>query len=403
MAPSDIPGLQPVLDRLMRDALADQSYEGVFAAFCEGVSGLGVPLLRTHLAMRALHPLVESVALTWHRDAGLDVAQYEHRSEPDDAWLRSPLYTMLTQERFRARHDLRDPDVVARYPLFAELRALGATDYLACLTPFGDPDTAFSRQAGVIISWATDAPGGFDGSDVELLEFVQPYVGVVAKLCQREQTARNVLSAYLGDAAGGRVLAGQIRLGDVERIPAVIWYSDMRDSTAMAERIAPEFFLEAVNDCFDCTAGAVLAHGGEVLRFIGDAVLAVFPVGAGEPVERAAGTALAAARDARHRLLSLNRRRREATRESLAFGLGLHLGELLFGNIGVASRVEFSVIGRAANEVARLESLTKEVGEPVLVSSAFRDALDLPWRDLGCHGVKGVGRGMQVFAPPEPF
>ena len=160
-----------------------------------------------------------------------------------------------------------------------------------------------------------------------------------------------------------------------------------------------ETFLQTVNAYFDCTAGAVLEHGGEVLRFIGDAVLAVFPMTTNESPQAAARQALRASEQSRARLSALNQRRAERSQEQIAFGLGLHLGELLYGNIGVPSRIEFSVIGRAANEVSRLESLTKEVGEPVLVSRAFRDVLDVPWRDLGTYEVKGVAEEMEVYAP----
>ena len=197
------------------------------------------------------------------------------------------------------------------------------------------------------------------------------------------------------------MLDGEIHLGDVEHIPAVIWFSDLRDSTAMAERMTVETFLRVVNAYFGCAAGAVLEHGGDVLRFIGDAVLAVFPVAKSESPERAAHQALAASRVARQRLAALNEHRAAQSQEQLAFGLGLHVGELLYGNIGVPTRIEFSVIGPAANEVARLENLTKETREPVLVSRAFKEAVDLPWRRLGVYQLKGVGDGMEVFAPPE--
>jgi adenylate cyclase len=269
------------------------------------------------------------------------------------------------------------------------------------MTPFGDPETAFERRDGILTSWVSDAPEGFKEHHIQAIKHLQPFVGLVSKLSKHDYTARNVLSAYLGEEAGRRVLEGQIRLGDVERIPAIIWFSDLRDSTAMAERMPVEAFLKAVNAYFDCTAGAVLEHGGEVLRFIGDAVLAVFPVAANESPTKAAHQALVASREARQRLAALNECRAAQSKERLAFGLGLHAGELLYGNIGVPTRIEFSVIGPSANEVSRLESLTKEVGEPVLVSRAFKEAIDLPWRNLGVYRVKGVGGGMEVFAPPE--
>ncbi|MDA9981388.1 adenylate/guanylate cyclase domain-containing protein [Gammaproteobacteria bacterium] len=351
--------------------------------------------------MHTLHPLVSSVDLTWLRGQGVEVNPRVYTPAPAGEWLRSPLYWLLSNEQWELRRNLRGKDVVREFPVFAEFRDLGATDYLALMTPFGDPETAFERRDGIVTSWVSDTPDGFSDHHIEAIKHLQPYVGLVSKLTKHDYTARNVLSAYLGEDAGRRVLEGQIRLGDVEHIPAVIWFSDLRDSTAMAERMPVETFLQAVNAYFDCTAGPVLEHGGEVLRFIGDAVLAVFPVATNESPARAANQALAASREARQRLAALNERRAAHSEEQLAFGLGLHVGDLLYGNIGVPTRIEFSVIGPAANEVSRLESLTKEVGEPVLVSRAFKEAVDLPWRNLGVRRVKGVGDGMELFAPPE--
>jgi adenylate cyclase len=392
--------LEPAVHRIVSMALADEHYVGVFEAFCDELVNAGVPLLRAHLTMHALHPLVSSVDLTWYRGQGLEVNTRVYTPAPAGEWLRSPLFWMLSNEQRELRRNLHNKDAVREFPVFAEFRDLGATDYLALMTPFGDPETAFERRDGILTSWLSDAPKGFSEHHIEAIRQLQPFVGLVSKLSKHDYTARNVLSAYLGKDAGRRVLEGQIRLGDVERIPAVIWLSDLRDSTAKAERMPVETFLQAVNAYFGCTAGAVLEHGGEVLRFIGDAVLAVFPVAANESPTKAAHQALAASREAGQRLAALNERRAEQGEEQLAFGLGLHLGEVLYGNIGVPNRIEFSVIGPAANEVSRLESLTKEVGEPVLASRAFKQALHLPWRNLGVHRLKGVGDGMEVFAPP---
>jgi adenylate cyclase len=393
--------LEPALRRVVGKALADEHYAGLFEAFCDELASAGVPLLRAHLTMYTLHPLVSSVDLTWWRGQGLEVNPRMHKPAPTAEWLSSPLYWMLSNEQWELRQSLRNKDAAREFPVLAEFRERGATDYLALMTPFGDPETAFERRDGIMTSWLSDAPKGFSEHDVEAIKSVQPYVALVAKLSKHDYTARNVLSAYLGKDAGRRVLEGQIRLGDVDHIPAIIWFSDLRDSTAMAERMPAESFLQALNAYFDCTAGAVLEHGGEVLRFIGDAVLAVFPIATNESAAGAAHQALAACREARQRLAALNERRADQSEEPLAFGLGLHVGELLYGNIGVPTRIEFSVIGTAANEASRLESLTKEVGEAVLVSRAFKEAVDLPWRKLGGYRVKGVGDPMEVFAPPD--
>jgi adenylate cyclase len=393
--------LEPALRRVVRKALADEQYAGIFEQLCEELVDADIPLLRAHLTMHALHPLISSVDVTWYRGEGLEVNTRAHSPAPVERWLRSPLHWLLLEKQWELRQNLRDDEVVRRFDVFEEFRARGGTDYLALLTPFGDPETAFERRDGIVTSWISDAPEGFGEQHVDTIRNLQPYVGLISKLSKQHYTARNVLSAYLGEDAGRRVLEGQIQLGDVDHIPAVIWFSDLRDSTAMAERMRAETFLEAVNAYFGCAAGAVLNHGGEVLRFIGDAVLAVFPVSTNESTESAAHKAIAASREARRRLKELNERRAEQSEEQLAFGLGLHVGELLYGNIGVPTRIEFSVIGPAANEVARLESLTKETREPVLVSRAFKEAVDLPWRRMGVFPLKGVSGGMEVFAPPD--
>jgi adenylate cyclase len=403
MSTQSVDGCQPdlaeVLDWLVAGALSDKGATALFAELCERLTATGLPLQRAHLAMRTLHPLVDSVDLTWWRGEELVVTPRPHRTAPVEAWLQSPLYWMLQHKRTELRQHLNDTEALERFPVLREFAECGATDYIAALTPFGDPDTAFERQDGILTSWITDAAGGFSAADVTALRRVWPYVGLVAKLAKHEQTAQNVVSAYLGADAGARVLAGQIRLGDVERIPAVIWYSDLRDSTAMADRMPVNLFLKSLNAYFECAAGAVLDQGGEVLRFIGDAVLAVFPVG-GDKAD-AAVRAYAASRAAQQRLIELNDSRASQGVEPLAFGLALHVGEVLYGNIGVPSRIEFSVIGGAANEVCRIEGLTKTSGEPLLVSREFRDALPLPYRDLGSHTLKGVGKPVQVFAPPS--
>ena len=389
-----------IVDRLVSEALTTDYYEGVFANLCDALVDAGLPLLRAHLSTRILHPLMVSVELTWSRECGFEVKPREFASTPGESWLRSPLHWMVTNKLPELRVDLRDARAVDKFVVFKEIRAAGATDYLALSTPFGDPATAFERASGILTSWVSDAPDGFSPEQVAALKYLQPYVGLISKLSKHQYTAHNVMSAYLGEDAGRRVLEGQIRLGDVEHIPAVIWYSDLRNSTALAEQLPVETFLQTINTYFECTAGAVLAHRGEVLRFIGDAVLAVFPITPAVSATKAAQRAISASHEAVQRMATLNHERAVDGHGPLAFGLGLHVGDLLYGNIGVPTRIEFSVIGRAANEVTRLESLSKEVGEPVLVSRSFKEVLDLPWRELGSYKVKGIAEAMLVYAPP---
>ena len=251
----------------------------------------------------------------------------------------------------------------------------------------------------MIASWLTDCEAGFSDRDIAALMRIQKRLAVACKVNIKEQVAHNVLDAYLGRNAGERVLRGQIKLGDGEEINAVIWFSDLRGSTPLADSMTKSEFLGVLNDYFEVTAGAVIANGGEVLRFIGDAVLATFPIDdTDQSAERAAHAATDALREANSRLEATNARREGDGEASISFGAGLHVGEVLYGNIGVPERVEFSVIGAAANEAARIESLTKQLGRHVLASRAFVDLHPEPWNSVGLHALRGVGEEVELFA-----
>ena len=239
------------------------------------------------------------------------------------------------------------------------------------------------------------APGGFRDEELAALRrLLAPFTRMV-EIYGSMQKARNILDAYLGPSAGEKVLAGRIKRGDGQDINAVIWFCDLRDSTPLADSMTRREFLALLNDYFECVLGPVLQHQGEVLRFIGDAALAIFPVG--ERPAEACAKALAAARAALAGMEKLNKNRARPLR----FGIGLHLGEVTYGNIGTPTRIEFTVIGAAANEAARIESLCKVLGVNVLVSERVAQALPhSSWRSLGNHTLRGVGDKMELFTLP---
>jgi len=266
------------------------------------------------------------------------------------------------------------------------------------MVPFSGDDFGDYHANGVVGSWATDRPGGFNDNDLQSLLRIQQRLAVACKMVIKEQITENVLSAYLGPDAGKQVLSGQIQLGDGETTHAVIWFSDLRNSSGLADTLPPEDFIILINEYFQCMAGAVLENNGEVLRFIGDAVLAIFPIRDGHANEaEACATALAAARDAVGRMAELNKTRKKDKNDELGFGIGLHVGDVMYGNIGVPERVEFSVVGPAANEAARIETLTKSLGHQVIFSDHFASAIDESWQSLGKHELRGVGEPMEVF------
>lgn len=389
-----------VADWLMAQSLETPTMETLFEGCCERLYGAGMPLFRVHIAYRTLHPLISGVGLTWRRDKPVVVERFPHHDGPEpERWLRSPHYHLIEHRLPMMRRKLTGPEALIDFPILEEFQDEGGTDYLAFLAPFSE-----TGNDGLISSWLTDRPSGFSDAEVQAIIRIQQRFAVACKIVTRGEIARNVMTTYLGPDAGLRVLDGQIRRGDGERIHAAVWFSDLRGSTAMAEDLAPEDYIATLNAFFDAVGGAVLAKHGEILGFIGDAVLAIFPIRKGQATTaKACQRALAAARLAAQRVERLNQERAESGQAPIAYGLGLHLGDVTFGNIGVDERLSFSVIGPTVNEVARLEGLTKKLKRPVIASELFRKAVSsgAKWESLGEHRLAGVHRPLKVFAPTE--
>ncbi|MHA1569602.1 MAG: adenylate/guanylate cyclase domain-containing protein [Alphaproteobacteria bacterium] len=390
------PLLDNVADWLMEQALGEASVEALFAGCCERLLAAGLPLLRGHISHRTLHPLFSSVGITWIRGRELQVERFTHTDQPPpERWLQSPLQYMIERRMPAMRRRLTGEEALLDFPVLKEFKTSGGTDYIAFLQRF---DAA--SEDGIIGSWVTDRAAGFTDSETEALSKLRTCLAVACKMGIRGQVARNVVTTYLGPGAGLRVLDGQIRRGDGETLHAVIWYSDLRGSTRMSETLDPADYIRALNDYFEATAGAVLAAGGDVLSFIGDAVLAIFPIGEEEGGAAAAcKKALEASSKAEIRLEKINRARGKRDAAPLDFGLGLHVGEVVFGNIGVPERLAFSVIGPVVNTVARIESLTKTLNRPILVSAKFADTLPIAWHSLGHHTVGGITEPLEIYAP----
>jgi adenylate cyclase len=397
--PADHPNvlIDSVTDWLMGEALREPRIEHLFEGTVARVDAAGIPIQRFHISFNMLHPLYSGMSLTWRRGEKLEVNQLERTmSNRNPAWLQSPLFHMINRRITSLRRRLVGPEAMFDFPILEELRAAGATDYYAFLIPFGG-----GEDDGLIGSWVTDRKRGFFDADLRALHRIERRLAVACRMTIRGQVAENVVETYLGRSAGERVLAGQIRRGDGETIPAVIWYSDLRGSTAMAERLSRESYTEVLNCYFECVGGAVMDAGGEILDFIGDAVLAIFPIAAAATDRGGAcGRAFAAAEDAHRRIARTNAGRAQHAMPQLEFGLGLHVGDVMFGNIGTPGRLSFSVIGPSVNQVARLEALTKEVGRPIVASRAFVDSCPGGrWDSLGLHRVQGIAEPIEVFAP----
>jgi adenylate cyclase len=384
-------------DWLMAQALNDADLEAVVRGCCERLHGAGVPLARVQLSFSMLHPLYRGVGYTWRRGQGLRVDAYRHQAGgAPDRFVKSPYYHLLKHELDHLRRRL-DTGGAAEFPILDELRQEGLTDYLAFANSF-----VMGKGQGMLGSWATDQRGGFTDGEIEALLRMQGSLAVACKMAMRGGVAKSALSTYLGTTAGERVLSGQIKRGDGETTRAAIVWGDLRNSTEMAEQLGRQAYIDNLNGFFDATAGAVADAGGEILSFIGDGFLSIFPCerhqkGSGE----ACTLALSAAFDATDRMAETNRQRQESGESTLGYGLSLHIGNVMFGNVGLAERLSFSVFGSAVNEAARLETLTKKFGTPIVASEEFMSYCGGEWEALGREVLRGVHAPMAVFRPTQ--
>jgi len=379
--------VRPLLDWLLGPRAPGRTPEEAFGDLCRALRERGIAIYRVGLFVRTLHPNVAGRAYFWHEDRDqVEVDSADHSWFATEDHLKSPIHAVWTMNA-ETRRRLADPACPMDYPVLADLRAEGATDYVAVPLRF------LSGEIHVA-SFASRRPGGFRDAELAALRTVLPYFTRMVEIYGLMRKARNILDAYLGPNAGAKVLAGQIKRGDGEDIHAVIWFCDLRDSTALADSMSRRDFLSILNEYFECTLEPVLQRKGEVLRFIGDAALAIFPID-GRPRE-ACAAAVEAAREALARMEKANKKRPLPLR----FGIGLHLGELTYGNIGTPGRIEFTVIGAAANEAARIESLCKQLEVDLLVSEHVARVLPIRWRSMGSHTLRGVGDKIELFTLP---
>jgi adenylate cyclase len=255
----------------------------------------------------------------------------------------------------------------------------------------------FSHGHSYACSWATREPGGFSDTAIARIVQIMPVFSLVLEILATRRIARNLMDTYIGHSAGERVLSGEIYRGVNEPIEAVVWISDLRGFTRLSDEFAPPVVLGILNDHFERVVGAIADQGGEVLKFIGDGMLAIFEIGDIADARAQCLAALDAAAAARDAIAALNRERGEAP--EIRWGLALDLGEVYYGNVGTPDRLDFTVIGKAVNLASRLEAIAADIGEPVVASQAFADASGVPMRDLGYHKVKGFEAPQAAFAP----
>jgi adenylate cyclase len=390
-----------LLDLLHTRSLEGWDIPSMMREVADCLGGLGMRLCRFHCGRPILHPLYVAGSFTWYPDNEVELDSYTRGVEQQDAFLQSPVYPVFESGAFEGRYRIRAGSDSDRFPLFVKVAAEGGTDYFLQLTGYGDRSAWSVDQEGALISWISSAAEGFTEAEIDLLRRLQKPLCVELKNLTQRILVNDILKAYLGDYSADRVYSGQIQRGDGDIINAVILFCDLRGSSKLAEHYDLDRFLAVLNDYYDATAGAVIDGGGEVLRYIGDASLAIFPIERYAHEQEACQIALDVALDAIVRTKRLNAGRTERGEPAIEFGIGLHCGTVVYGNIGTADRIEFTVIGKAANEAARIEAQCKELNETVLVSGSFAEHLDLPWRSHGSFELRNIGRPIEILSPPE--
>ena len=383
---------------IAESALAGTTEVALLDGFCARLTELGLDLRRAMVGIDTLHPVVFGRSFTWRRGTGVEPRQFGRiDTNIQNAWQSSPHYRLLQSGKHRLRYRIRPEDSVPReFSILDDLAEEGTTDYVAFFTRFGETATIGEMDC-VYSSWTTDKPAGFDDGEIAALDSLILHFAAAIKHLTIARIAETLVETYLGRDAGRRVLKGAIGRGVAEKIRAVLWFSDLKGFTRLVDTVPPTAVVPMLNDYAEALVSAIHQEGGQVLKFIGDGILAVFQVG--DPVEDCR-RALAAAADATGRVAALNDRRTAASAPTTGFYLALHVGDVFYGNIGSADRLDFTVIGPAVNEVTRIAGMCRSLEQDVVLSAAFAEAAG-PGRtslvSLGRYALRGVARPQELF------
>jgi adenylate cyclase len=381
--------VQPVIDWLLREGRLIGDPLALIDALANRLIDAGAPVWRLRFGFASVHPQIAMWGYVWVRGRGAEITQVGHGFESSEAFIGSPAQRLMqTRVAVRYRLDRLGPDA---HRMLRELAEMGGVDYL--LLPL-----RFSDASMTLFGVTTDRSAGFAAADLRKFTTLTDALSPVFEVLKLRRVAKTLLDTYVGKRAGERVLQGLVKRGDGETIQAALWFSDLRDFTALTEALPADKVLAMLNAYFEHVDAAVTPRGGEVLRFIGDAMLIVFPAQTRREVDAACRSAVDAALDAFARLAALNQRRRHAGEPPIQFGVGLNVGEVIYGNVGAPERLDFTVMGPAVNRTARLEDLTKTLGVQLLMSAEFVAHLRVPVRSLGAQPMKGVALPQEVFA-----
>ena len=385
---------RPIADWLLREARELADSRAVVSELGKRLCAEGFPIFRLFISLRTLHPQVLAIGLAWRR--GQQEASEVPRAHDildSPQYLNSPI-RLIFEGAPMVRRRIGAGSGALDFPILADLKEEGVTDYLALPLPF-------SGGRMNVVSLATDRPGGFLPADIDRFEELVPLLSLVIETKEKSRIATTLLETYLGRDAGRRVLSGLVKRGDGATIAAALWYCDLRGFTAMSEALPRDEVIGTLNDWFAAMAEPVHAHGGDVLKFIGDAMLAIFPIADDLDRDRACIAALNAAEAALAGLDQLNAGRGEAGKAPLGMGLALHMGAVMFGNIGAPDRLDFTVIGPAVNLVSRMEGLCAVVGRRLVASARFASPCGSRLRPIGYHALRGIADEQEIYSLPE--
>jgi adenylate cyclase len=393
---------------LTHAGLAGTPETDIVSGFCERCVAAGLPLSRANVFIDTLHPVYEGRLFRWgYGPAESPLLEYGRTSpsgiaaagsDPEamagaERWRRSPFYRMLqTGESFLRRR--LTAATAQEFSMIPDLLALGMTDYVAIINRFA-ADGVIGEMDAVYASWATSAPEGFDDGQLAALGRIAPYLALAIKSISLTRMTGTLMRTYLGRDAGQRVLGGRIMRGVAERIDAVIWFSDLQGFTRITDA-TPEQVIPLLNDYSDAIVSAIHEHGGDVVKLIGDGTLAIFTA---EDRWRACNAALSAALAARQTVGELKKRRAADGKAVTDMYLGLHVGEVFYGNVGSRERLDFTVIGPAVNETSRIAAMCRSVDQPVLVSAPFANVAGIRRRlvSVGRYALRGVSHPQELF------
>jgi adenylate cyclase len=364
--------------------------DNIFLQMCERLQRAGIPVKRATLHVMIQHPQWLGAKIMWAdglREAEITRADHEVRERSE--YIGSPV-SEIHDGATELRENLeRDAALGRQHAVYEEMRAMGLTDYVA----WPLYHTLGKRH---VVTFATDRPGGFDDTHVEGLMRLLPVLALVSEIRIKNRLARTLLETYVGSHAGELILAGATRRGTGTTVRAAIMICDLRDFTRISDNWPRDDVIDLLNGYFDAMSEPIARHGGEILKFIGDGLLAIFPLS--QP--NACANLLHAVTEARQAMMALNETNLEAGWAPLNYGIGVHVGDVMYGNIGSSSRLDFTVIGPAVNMASRLETLTKQVGKPVLLSHAFADLVknEFELERVGEYPVRGFNDPIELFA-----